>query len=290
MAPRVVAQCCFAPMMQSVACSFGSLLDLFQTRFGPANPISCFIELVRVHWHGSRNGSCHRRSADLHCSCAFDRKFPVISESIQSVIDRLSLDTADATATHGVVEHAVAILPRPVLLPVCDIVQHGGIPIFSLERSAHDRPEITRDGCPIDFRSGRRDPHLTVRIGVTQFIQEGHCPPIRVPSRHRLAGEVAPFGPTRDGLINASLRVRRTRRQDCHKPEKRQRFYVSPISHVRAERSLYRPGVQCRILVGIHRVLAEPTRGCVKLDVRRMAFDGRQWPQIRLRQSQSMAP
>src|SRR5947209_8321104 len=81
----------------------------------------------------------------------------------------LDIRNHHAAATHRVVEHAVAILPWPVVLPVRDIVQHGGVPIFSFERSAHDRPEVARDGCPIDNRSDRGNPDKALWIGITQF-------------------------------------------------------------------------------------------------------------------------
>src|SRR6266496_366835 len=135
----------------SVAFGLGSLLDLFQAWLGATNPIPRVIDLVNAHRDGSRNSSCYRLAFELHWLPAFDREFPVIPESIQGVIHGLGFHCAHATATHRVVKHAVAIPPRPIALPVSDIVQHGSVPIFPFEWSAHDRPEVTRNGRAIDL-------------------------------------------------------------------------------------------------------------------------------------------
>src|SRR5882724_5592925 len=127
----------------SVAFGLGTLLDLFQRRIGATNPIACFVDLVRRDC--SRNSSGYHRPADFYRFPAFDRKFPVISEPIQGVIHGLGFNGANAAASHGVVKHPVAILPRPIVLLISNIVQHGSLPIFSFKRSAHYRPERARD-------------------------------------------------------------------------------------------------------------------------------------------------
>src|SRR2546430_13077622 len=66
--------------------------------------------------------------------------------------------------------------PRSTLFPYTTLFRSRSIAIFSFERSAHDRPEIARDGCAIDNRSDRRHPDKSLRIGITQFSQQRHCP------------------------------------------------------------------------------------------------------------------
>src|SRR5207245_9733649 len=101
--------------------------------------------------NGARNffASRHQRALVLHWFAALYWKLPVMPEFVECVIDGLGFDCADAAATHGVIEHAVTIPRWPVVFFVRDVVQHGSVPIFSFERSAHDRPEISRDGCAI---------------------------------------------------------------------------------------------------------------------------------------------
>src|SRR6266699_6888417 len=111
----------------------GSLLDLLQAWLGAANPIARIIDLVLVHRDRSRNCSCHHRPADLHGFRAFDREFPMMPETIEGVIYRLRFHHADTTATHRVVKHPVAILPWAIVLLISNVVQYGGIPIFSFE-------------------------------------------------------------------------------------------------------------------------------------------------------------
>src|SRR5439155_14617191 len=102
-------------------------------------------------------------------------------KSVERVKHRLSFDRAHAAATHCVVEHAVTILPWTVVIPVSDVVQHRGIPIFSFEWSAHDRPEVASDGCAIDNRSDWGEPdkdrestrlnssHVAIQYGVVRL-------------------------------------------------------------------------------------------------------------------------
>ena len=137
-----------------------SLLDLLKTRIGILNPIACFVDFSRIDWDRARNrlGSRHQLSVKLHRFRAFDWKFPVMPESVERVKHGLGFNGAHPAATHGVVEHAVAILPWPLLVPVRDIVQHGSISIFSFEWPAHERPEVARNGRPIDNRSDRERP------------------------------------------------------------------------------------------------------------------------------------
>ena len=93
----------------------------------------------------------------------------MMSEFEESIIHGFGFGWANATATHGVIEHPVAILPRAVVLAVGDIVQHRSVPIFAFKWSAHDRPEIARKGGAIDDRINRRDPDFTMRISVAQL-------------------------------------------------------------------------------------------------------------------------
>ena len=90
-------------------------------------------------------------------------------EFVERVKHGLSFNSAHPAAPHGEVEHAVAILPGALLVPVRDIVQHRGIPVSSFERPAHDRPEVAWNRCAIDDRSNRSDPCVAIRICITQF-------------------------------------------------------------------------------------------------------------------------
>ena len=155
----------------SMRLSVRALFDLLETGVSVADPIACFVDLLWIYRDRSRNllPSCYQFTLILHRFAAFDWKLPVMPEFVERVIHRLGFAGADAAATHGVVEHAVAIPPWPVVFGVRDVVQHGRIPIFSFERSAHDRPEVPRDGGAIDNRSDRGDPDFALWIGVTQF-------------------------------------------------------------------------------------------------------------------------
>jgi hypothetical protein len=48
----------------------------------------------------------------------------MMPELEQSVIHGLGFGRANATATHGVIKHPVAILPWALVLTVGDVVQH----------------------------------------------------------------------------------------------------------------------------------------------------------------------
>ena len=114
-------------------------------------------------------------------------------ETVERVIHRPGFDRADAAATHRIIKHPVAIRPRPIVLFVGDVVEHGTVAIFSFEGSAHDRPERARNGCAIDDRSGRRDPNRALRIGVTQFAEQRHGAAVAVPTRIDRAAVVTPL-------------------------------------------------------------------------------------------------
>src|SRR6267378_3968385 len=177
-----------------------SLLNLFKSRIGILNPITRLVDLSRIHRNRARNrlgnllSSSYHLSFILHWFRAFDRKLPVMSESVERVKHGLSFNSADPAAPHGEVEHTVAILPGALLVPVCDIVQHRGIPISSFERPAHNRPKITRNGCTIDNRSNRSDPRVAIRIYITQFGQQRHCSAVWIPLGDWLAIVITPFG------------------------------------------------------------------------------------------------
>src|SRR2546423_1845841 len=86
----------------------------------------------------------------LHRLRAFDRKFPMTPKPVERIKHGLCLSGADAAATHGVVEHAVAILPWSFVFSICDIMQYGSVPVFSFKRPAHDGPEVSRYRCAVD--------------------------------------------------------------------------------------------------------------------------------------------
>src|SRR4029079_4126340 len=148
-----------------------SLLDLLKTRIVILNPITCLVNFSRIDWDRARNrlGACNELSIKLHWFRAFDWKFPVTPEFVERVKHGFRFNGTHSAAAHGVVEHAVAILPRPFLVPVRYIVQHGGVPISSFEGSSHDRPEVTGNGCAVDKRSDWSDPDVALRIRITQF-------------------------------------------------------------------------------------------------------------------------
>src|SRR5205814_3635527 len=108
----------------------------------------------------------------------------------------------------------------PRLLIVSDIVQDGGVAIFSVERPAHERPEHARDRSAIDNRSRRRDPDNAIGIGVMQFAQERHMPTIVFPPRFDLSTVITPrmFWPYCRGVprrrLMAAARVRSEREED----------------------------------------------------------------------------
>src|SRR5438105_5197614 len=134
-----------------------SLLDLVGTRISVADPIACIVDLSRIHWNRAGNlfPSRHQTALVLHWLGASDREFPMMPKSVERVKHGLRFSAAHTAATHGVVEHAIAILPRPVVFAVSDIMQYRSVPIFSLKRSAHNRPQIARNGRAIDHRSNR---------------------------------------------------------------------------------------------------------------------------------------
>src|SRR5207249_8509452 len=102
-----------------------SLLDLVETGISVADPIACIVDLLRIHWNRAGNffPSRHERTLILHWFGAFDREFPMMPKSVERVEHGLRFSAADPTATHGVVEHAIAILPRPVVFAVRDVMQ-----------------------------------------------------------------------------------------------------------------------------------------------------------------------
>src|SRR6266567_1532970 len=120
-----------------------SLIDLVETWIGAANPIAGFVDFSRIHRDGAWNllASCYHLTFKFHRFPAFDWKFPMVPESVERIIHGLGFDRAHTAATHRIVKHAVAILPRTVVLPVSDVVQHGSVPIFPFKWPAHDRPE-----------------------------------------------------------------------------------------------------------------------------------------------------
>src|SRR6266481_3199600 len=120
----------------------------------------------------------------------------MMPELVESVIHGLAFGRANTAATHGVIKHPVAILPRPLVLAVRDIVEHRSVPIFAFKRPAHDRPKIPRKGCTIDDRTNRRDPNFPVRISVAQLSQERHGAAVRIPFRLRCTAVITPFGST----------------------------------------------------------------------------------------------
>src|SRR5262249_56711929 len=65
----------------------GSLLDLFDTRFGALNPITRFVDLSRIHGDRAWNrfGARDQLPFILHRFGAFDWKFPVMSKLVQRV-------------------------------------------------------------------------------------------------------------------------------------------------------------------------------------------------------------
>src|SRR6266699_1422530 len=113
----------------SAAFGVGTLLDLLQAWLGSANPFACITELVLIHRDRPRNffSPCDHRSLELHWFRAFDRELPMVPEARECV------------------KHRVAILPRPIVLPIGNIVQHGCVPILSFERPTHDRPKRAGD-------------------------------------------------------------------------------------------------------------------------------------------------
>src|SRR5438552_2438248 len=174
----------------------GSLLDLIKSGIGAPNPFARLIDFSRIHRNGAWDllRPCDQPPLILHGFRAFDWEFPMVSEPVERVIHRLGFNGAHAAAAHRVVKHAVAILPRAIALPVSDIVQDRGVPIFSFESPAHDRPEVAWDGSAIDNRSCWRDPDDALRISVPQFAFQRHGSSIRIPSRHRFTAVVTPFG------------------------------------------------------------------------------------------------
>src|SRR6266496_6698645 len=87
------------------------LLDLLKARVGAGNPITRFVDFSRIHWNRSRNRlcACHQLPFKLDRFRAFDLKLPVMPEFVERVKHRLCLNGVHPAATHGVVEHAVAI-------------------------------------------------------------------------------------------------------------------------------------------------------------------------------------
>src|SRR5438034_11028537 len=112
-----------------------SLLNLVETRISVADPIACIVDLLRIHWNRPRNffPSRHESALVLHRFGAFDLEFPMMPKPEERVKHGLRFDAADPTATHGVVEHAIAILPCPVVFAVSDIMQYRSVPISSFE-------------------------------------------------------------------------------------------------------------------------------------------------------------
>ena len=167
---RSIAAATDPPTRPSPRFRIRSLLDLFKTRIGVLNQSCALVNFSRIDWDGARNrlGARHQLPFKLHRFCAFDWKFPVMPEFVERVKHRLGFNwrsrrcNAWRSRTCGR-NPATAVC----LFPIRDIVQHGGIPISSFEGSAHDRPEVARDGRAIDKRSDRGDPDVALRIGIT---------------------------------------------------------------------------------------------------------------------------
>src|SRR5207244_5302198 len=100
-------------------------------------------------------------------------------EFVESVIHGLAFSRANPAATHGVIKHPVAILPRSLVLVISYIVQHRSVPIFAFKRPAHNGPKIPWNGRAMDPRTDRRDAHFPVRIRVAQLSLERHRAPVR---------------------------------------------------------------------------------------------------------------
>src|SRR6266568_6647358 len=116
----------------SVCFGVGSLLDLLQAWLSPANPLARITQLVLVHRDRPRNffPSCDHCPLKLHWFRAFDREPPMVPETTECIKHGLRFDSAYAAATHCVVEHPVAILPRAIVLPIGNIMQHGAFRYF----------------------------------------------------------------------------------------------------------------------------------------------------------------
>src|SRR5436190_5344002 len=216
-----------------------SLLNLVETRISVADPIACIVDLLRIHWYRARNffPSRHESALIFYRFGAFDREFPMMPKPVERVKHGLRFSAAHTAATHGIVEHAIAILPWPLLFAVSDVMQYRSVPISSFEWSAHDRPQITRNGRAIDNRSDRGDPDKALRIGITQFRQQRHCPPVRIPLRHWLAVVIAPFELDWRGLLRPRnfswLLIRRAHSQSGHHSQGRERLNNSSVPHTR---------------------------------------------------------
>src|SRR5206468_12744630 len=64
-----------------------SLLDLLETRIGILNPIARLVDFSWIHWNRARNrlGSRDQLPVKLDRFRAFDRKLPVMPESVERV-------------------------------------------------------------------------------------------------------------------------------------------------------------------------------------------------------------
>src|SRR5438105_1906968 len=112
----------------------GAGFDLCQRWADVFDPVArCGNVLLLIHGDSARRGLVLFR----RWSWNEVQPFPMPAMTIQSIIHGLGFGRAHSTATHRIVKHAIAFLPRPRLLVVSDIVKNRGVAIFSVKRPAH---------------------------------------------------------------------------------------------------------------------------------------------------------
>src|SRR4029079_13351845 len=84
---------------------FGLRFDLFEAGIVLPDPLFNGVDLRRIH-----------RGCSSFFRLLFE--FPMPPMAIKGVIDCLCFDRTNATATHGIVEHPIHLLPRSGLLLV----------------------------------------------------------------------------------------------------------------------------------------------------------------------------
>src|ERR1700724_992585 len=103
------------------------LLNLFESGIVTLDPIprrvnissTCRLSMGILRFFHRLFLRCQLRWFNLFG--AFYRESPMMTKPIQGIIHRLGFHRAHAAATHGVVEHPVAVLRRPLFLVVGNV-------------------------------------------------------------------------------------------------------------------------------------------------------------------------
>src|SRR5437868_13938165 len=111
-------------------------------------------------------------------------------------------------------------------------MQDGGVAIFPVKGSAHQRPQDARNRRAIDNRTSRCDPDNAIRIGIMQFAQQRHLPAIVFTAAFDLSAVIPPrmFFASSDGIPRGRLT------STARRPSERENAITSsPLARYRSQ-------------------------------------------------------